>query len=139
MKNNFFKTTVMAVAFVASCFGSMKALQSYNHVGSSLLMENVEALSDDENGSGDYAKDYETGEGLYVTWVSAHGQFDLGFKFGMRITAEAQIRFDGDVRSETQNEWKMTCQPNMGCYYTCTNEDWRQGTRTAGLVTGCPD
>lgn len=134
----FFKTTVMAVAFVASCFGSMKAFQYYNHVGSSLLMANVEALSDDEGGDTDFAKDYETGEGLYCIWLSSHAQFDLGFKFGMRINAEVLLHLDGDVKAEPRPEWKMTCQPNMGCYTVCTNEDWRQGTRTAELVTGCP-
>lgn len=51
MKINFFKSTVLAAALVGACFGGMKAFQTFNYVGSSLLMDNVEALSADE---GDY-------------------------------------------------------------------------------------
>jgi hypothetical protein len=52
MKKINLKSTLAVVAVVASCFGAWKAYDTYGGVDNSLMMENIEALSD-ENHEGD--------------------------------------------------------------------------------------
>lgn len=125
----------MVVAFVASYFGGLKAFQTYNHVGSSLMMENVEALSNSESNYYGYGKDYETGMGLYVTEII--GSVGADISIGVRISSSLAAELSGSIRVEMLDEWKMTCQPNMGCYTLCNDEDWHAGTKTDGIVRGC--
>jgi len=135
MKINFFKSTVLAAALVASVFGGLKAFQTYNNVGCSLMMENVEALSDPESNYPGYAKDYETGRGMYVTEIL--GSVGTEVELGMRISAKFAAQLNGSIKAEMQDEWKMDCQQNMGCYKSCTPEDWHAGSKSDGLVRGC--
>lgn len=44
------KSTLAVVAVAASCFGAWKTYGAYGSVDNSLLMENIEALSGDDNG-----------------------------------------------------------------------------------------
>lgn len=47
MNKNFLKSTLAVVAVAASCFGAWKTYDVYGSVDNSLLMENLEALSQD--------------------------------------------------------------------------------------------
>lgn len=141
MKINFFKSTVFTVAFVASCFGGLKAFENSNNVGSSLMMDNVEALSNIETTYQYYAKDYEVGSGLYVVEVTGQAGVDAGFSVGMRFTGGVSATVQAALRCSTFPEYKMTCQYHMGCFYTCNNEDWHKQDpnqpHSAELVRGC--
>jgi hypothetical protein len=140
MKTNFFKSTIMVAAFVASCFGGMKAFQSYNSVGSNLLMDNVEALSKPETYTG-WAKDYEVGSGLYVVRVTGSAGVEAGFSAGMRFNGGVSAAVQASLVCETFPEYKKICQYHMGCYYSCDPEDWhKQDPKqpySAGLDRGC--
>ena len=53
MKKVILKSTLAVVAVTASCLGAWKAYEAYENVDNDLLMENLEALSQDgDNGSG---------------------------------------------------------------------------------------
>jgi len=134
-----FKISIGAIALVVLYISSQKVFRNSNHVFSNLLMENVEALSSGEIASGsNFAKDYETGEGLYLVKingvdVTAFNDFWLAFfYYGNFIHPDQNV-----LEFATCNEWKMTCQPNLGCYYSCKNEDWQRGTKTPGVDYGC--
>lgn len=134
------KTALLMAVVAAVGFCSYKAYGSYvaGNVSEEdlLLAENVEALSagDSQDYSG-YAKDYETGEGMYVTEITGEvsGQITIGMKISNSLLAELK----GKVKAERKPEWKMTCQKNMGCYTTCSNEDWHMGKKEDKLVRGC--
>lgn len=130
--------TMTAVAMVG--IGTHKFYCSYSSNNapkeSLLLAENIEALSESEsNEYSGYAKDYETGEGLYVTKITGEVSGDI--KIGLRITNDLLVQLRGKIEANTKAEWMMTCQQNMGCYTSCTNIDWRMGKRDAGLDRGC--
>ena len=135
-----FKNTLIIFAMAMVGLGTYKMYSSYAFPGMSkesmLLAENVEALSagDSQDYSG-YAKDYETGEGMYVTEITGEvsGQVTIGMKISNSLLAELK----GKVKAEKKPEWKMTCQKNMGCYTTCSNEDWHMGKKEDKLVRGC--
>lgn len=50
MKKVILKSTLAVVAVAASCLGAWKTYGAYGSVDNSLLMENIEALSGDDNG-----------------------------------------------------------------------------------------
>lgn len=132
MRKRFFVLPFIAAVAIAIVVGK----KTFGPESKDLLMQNVEALSegDSPNYSG-YAKDYETGEGFYITWVS--GELTGSFKVGVKISPSALAELGGKVRAEVKSEWMMTCQKGMGCFTTCTDIDWRMGKREAGLVRGC--
>lgn len=89
------KTALLMAVVAAVGFCSYKAYGSYvaGNVSEEdlLLAENVEALSagDSQDYSG-YAKDYETGEGMYVTEITGEvsGQITIGMKISNSLLAE---------------------------------------------------
>lgn len=142
MKKNFIRTLWVAT-LTLSCLGGLKVFLAYNRVGSSLVMKNIEALTNGEpdNGS-NFAKEYETGTGIYVTSISGNYSGDLTEFFGKRLS-ENQIAYlqsiltDVVIESEKMNDWRMTCLPDMGCYTSCQNEDWHPGSHDRKTYYGC--
>ena len=49
MKKTILKSACVAVAAAASCFGAWKAYDAYQYEDNAMLMENVEALTSDNN------------------------------------------------------------------------------------------
>ena len=49
MKKTILKSAFVAVAAAASCFGAWKAYDAYQYEDNAMLMENVEALTSDNN------------------------------------------------------------------------------------------
>lgn len=141
MKINFFKSTVMAAAFVASCFGGLKALQTYNHVGSSLLMDNVEALSADEGDYDKYAYLIWVGTGTYITQIHAGAQLGGEIYVGKRLEGGLNASLNGSIDVDQFPEYKAECQENMGCFSSCQNQEWHKQDPNqiyyAGLMRGC--
>ena len=136
MKELFIKSTIATFVIAASCFGCLKALQTYSHTGSSLLLKNVEAISDPELTSySHYAKDYETGRGMYITEIT--GNVDPDIHVGLRLNVNMAASLSGRIKYELVDEWKMTCQSDMGCYWFCFSSDWQQGSNTDHLDRGC--
>lgn len=98
-----FKNTLIIFAMAMVGLGTYKMYSSYAFPGMSkesmLLAENVEALSagDSQDYSG-YAKDYETGEGMYVTEITGEvsGQVTIGMKISSSLLAELK----GKVKAE---------------------------------------
>lgn len=143
MKKKIKTALVMAVVAVVG-FSSYKAYGSYvaGNVSEEdlLLAENVEALSAGENGKGKYtgfAKDYTSGKGLYITSVVGNATLGGGLGVGSRISAEVQLKLSGQITASTENEFKIDCQANMGCYSSCTPLDWRMGDQSTRLDRGC--
>lgn len=70
---------------------------------------------------------------MYVTEITGEvsGQVTIGMKISNSLLAELK------VKAENKTEWKMTCQKNMGCYTTCSNEDWHMRKKEDKLVRGC--
>lgn len=60
-----------------------------------------------------------------------------GLGVGLRICAEVQLKLSGQITASTENEFKMDCQANMGCYSSCTPLDWRMGDQSTRLDRGC--
>lgn len=60
-----------------------------------------------------------------------------GLGVGLRISAEVQLKLSGQITASTENEFKMDCQANMGCYSSCTPLDWRMGDQSTRLDRGC--
>lgn len=136
-----FKNTLVIASIVMIGLGTYKTYGSYvsssNSKESLLLAENIEALSagDTQNYSG-YAKDYETGEGMYITEIKGTASGNL--QLNMRISTSLLAQLSGSVTAVAKPEWKMTCQANMGCYTSCSSEnEWRMGKKEDILVRGC--
>lgn len=135
MKKNLIKSTVFVAIVAVSCLGGIKSIQAFNNEGSSLLIDNVEALCKPDEGYTGYAKDYETGRGMYVTEII--GTVSADVKIGMRLTNEMALALTGSIKAEMVDEWRMTCMPNMGCYTLCNDVDWQAGSKSDELVRGC--
>lgn len=60
-----------------------------------------------------------------------------GLGVGLRISAEVQLKLSDQITASTENEFKMDCQANMGCYSSCTPLDWRMGDQSTRLDRGC--
>jgi len=142
MKKKCLKSIFGVVSLAISCIGGLKCLQAYN-VGSSLLMDNVEALSSGEpnNGYG-FAKEYETGKGKYITRIegSVNGEFSM--YFGKRMTDNQlaslqQAVTEGLIDIGELNDWRLICHSGMGCFNTCSEEDWRPGDKERTTKYGC--
>ena len=142
MKQKCFKSTLWVVLLATTCIGGLKSFQALN-VGSSLLMDNVEALSSGEpnNGYG-FAKEYETGRGTYITRIegSVNGEFSM--YFGKRMTDNQlaclqQAVTEGLIDVGELNDWRLICHSGMGCFYTCSDEDWRPGDKERTTKYGC--
>lgn len=68
MKKVIFKSTLAVVAVATSCLGAWRAYGSYENVDNSLLMENLEALAQDEGGeNGDLSWWDKFTDGCYDT------------------------------------------------------------------------
>ena len=141
MKTNLFKSTVMVAAFVASCFGGMKAFQSYNSVGSSLLMANVEALSSDEGSYDKWAYLIWVGTGTYITNIHAGAELGGEIYVGKRLEGGLSASLNGSIDVGQFSEYKAECQENMGCFSSCQNQEWHKQDPDqiyiAGLMRGC--
>ena len=59
---NILKSTLAVVAVTASCLGAWKAYEAYRSVDNSLLMENLEALSQDDDNGEQSVKNYTKSE-----------------------------------------------------------------------------
>ena len=137
------KTALLMAVVAAVGFCSYKAYGSYvaGNVSEEelLLAENVEALSAGE-GKGKYtgfAKDYTSGQGLYITSVVGNATLGGGLGVGSRISVQVEAQLSGKITASVMNEFKMDCQANMGCYSSCTPLDWRMGDQSTRLDRGC--
>ncbi len=71
MKKVILKSTLAVVAVTLSCLGAWKAYEAYGSVNNSLLMQNIEALTQDggDNGGGNYKRpcnvDLKKGGGVW--------------------------------------------------------------------------
>lgn len=141
---NKIKTALVVAVVAAVGFSSYKAYGSYvaGNVSEEdlLLAENVEALSAGGDGKGKYtgfAKDYTSGQGLYITSVVGNATLGGGLGVGSRISVQVEAQLSGKITASVKNEFKMDCQANMGCYPSCTPLDWRMGDQSTRLDRGC--
>lgn len=79
MKKVILKSTLVVVAVLASCLGAWKAYDYYGVVDNSLLMENIEALSDEDP------------EGNNEEWYLHH--YDCFFTIDTELKLEKMVLF----------------------------------------------
>ena len=65
---NILKSTLAVVAVTTSCFGAWKAYGTYGSVNNSLLMENLEALSQDGDNGEQSVKNYTKSERIITEY-----------------------------------------------------------------------
>ena len=72
MKKAILKSTLAVVAVTASCLGAWKAYGAYGAVDNSLMMENIEALSGDNNGEPNDGVNGEAYLSSTILWKNSH-------------------------------------------------------------------
>ena len=134
-KNNI--TLFVAFFLMVSCIGSVIAFRNYCNV-SSLILDNVEALSEGEPANGsNFTKQYITGLGLYITEINGNDCSNISnIYIGMRLFGSV-VGLPTSVKAEWVDEYTIVCLPEMGCYSSCNNVDWKRGKETDRLDNGC--
>ena len=94
MKKINLKSTLAVVAVVASCFGAWKAYDTYGSVDNSLMMENIEALSDEN----------PNGEGQGYVWVEERIPSNCTYQFKVDANGKVKVEFLGYNTIEIKGE-----------------------------------
>lgn len=140
MKEINLKKTTMYVILTASLFAGAKAYQIDSKVCGDLLLENVEALSSNEEGTySGYGKYYEIGQGYFLTWVAPSVVLPEKWFIGMNISGDLArlLQDNSDYQITFGQGYSMACQPNMGCYSSCEEKKYQYGNETSGVRRGC--
>jgi hypothetical protein len=140
MRKRIVKTTLAVAVVAASAIIGYASYTQYQNkqlaYANPLMEENLDALAEPASGA-KFAKDYTSGQGLYVTSITASGSIGAGISVGMRISAQAAASLSGKITCSMMDEYQMICQPNMGCYTVCENLSWRPGKQQTRLDKGC--
>lgn len=85
MKKTILKSTLAVVAVTASCLGAWKTYEAYGSVDNSMLMENIEALSDEN----------PEGEGQGYVWVEERIPSNCPYQFKVDANGKVKVEFLG--------------------------------------------